>query len=80
VAHFLTTIFGSIYHDRKQLDDFQNRKYDIRPGDSIRAIVEIMTKYSFDNEVISMHYKVLKVNEIIHLSVHQQASWIDEHE
>lgn len=75
-----TKAFPAKIMDEQWLDDFQNRKYDIRPGDSIRAIVEIMTKYSFDNEVISMHYKVLKVNEIIHLSVHQQASWIDEHE
>ena len=65
--------------DNQWLDDFQSRKFDIRPGDSIRATVEIMTKYSFDNEVISMHYKVLKVSGIIPLDVHRQASWIDEH-
>ncbi len=64
--------------DDQWLDEFQNRKVDIRPGDSIRAQVEIITKYSFDNEVISMHYSVLKVYEIIPLGMYRQASLIED--
>lgn len=75
-----TKAFPAKIMDDLWLDDFQNRKVDIRPGDSIRAIVEIMTKYSFNNEVISMHYSVINVNEIIPLGLHRQASWIDGHE
>ena len=74
-----TKAFPAKIMDDQWLDEFQNRKVDIRPGDSIRAKVEIMTKYSFNNEVISMHYSVLKVYDIIPLGVHRQASWIDEH-
>lgn len=72
--------FSAKIMDEQWLDDFQSRNFDIRPGDSIRAMMEIMTKYSFENEVISMRYKVLKVYKIIPLEVHSQVSWLEENE
>lgn len=44
---------------------FQNREKDIRPGDSIRALVEIKTKYDYDNEVVGTHYDIMEVIEIL---------------
>lgn len=47
------------------LAKFQSRSFDLRPGDSIRAIVEIQVSYGFKNEVISTHHLVVEVKEII---------------
>jgi hypothetical protein len=51
--------------DVKWLQRFQSRDIDIRPGDSIRAIVEIVTKYDYENEVINARYAVKSVLEIL---------------
>ena len=53
---------------REWLEEFQNREVDIRPGDSIRAEVEITNKYDFDGELISTDYVVLEVINIIPIS------------
>jgi len=53
---------------RKWLEGFQNREIDIRPGDSIRAHVELINKYDFDGELINTDYNVLQVIEVIHLN------------
>ena len=47
------------------LKDFQERKVDIRPGDSIRAKVKIVVKYGYDLEVIGSSYEVLEVIEVL---------------
>lgn len=47
------------------LSKFQSRTFDLRPGDSIRAIVEIQVSYGFKNEVIATHYIIVEVKDII---------------
>lgn len=47
------------------LTDFQSRSFDLRPGDSIRAMVEIEVSYGFKNEIIATHHFIKKVLNII---------------
>lgn len=51
--------------DVKWLHSFQNREVDIRPGDSIRAKVEVITKYGYDYNVITIQYNILDVLDVI---------------
>ncbi len=65
-----------IHHE--WLEDFQNRKINIRPGDSIRANVEIINKYDFDGELISTDYNILQVIEVIQLNSSKQIKIFDQ--
>ncbi|MDZ4164419.1 MAG: hypothetical protein U1C55_04770, partial [Smithellaceae bacterium] len=65
---------------RDWLESFQNREVDIRPGDSIRAKVEIINKYDFDGELISTDYVILEVVEIIQISNPKQIEMFDDQE
>lgn len=47
------------------LYDFQERKIDIRPGDSLRAKVKTTVKYGYDYEVIGNHYEIEEVLEVL---------------
>lgn len=51
--------------DVSWLTNFQNRKVDIRPGDSVRAKVKIIAKYGFDNEIVGTSYNILSIDEIL---------------
>jgi hypothetical protein len=51
--------------DVKWLKDFHSRLFDIRPGDSLRAIVETQIKYGFSSEVVAIHYFISEIKEII---------------
>lgn len=51
--------------DVQWLKNFQRRKIEIRPGDSIRADVEVAVKYDYNNEVVSTNYALTRVKEII---------------
>jgi len=51
--------------DMDWLSDFHLRKYDIRPGDSLRAVLETQIKYGFSGEVIAVHNFIVAVKEII---------------
>lgn len=37
----------------------------LRPGDALRGMVEVQTKYGQDKEVIAIHHRVIKVDEVI---------------
>jgi hypothetical protein len=63
--------------DNTWLRRFQNRDIDIRPGDSIRASVEILTKYDYENEVINARYVIKEVIEILPNSPLEQINLID---
>ena len=54
------------------LKDFQDRKVDVRPGDSIRAKVRITTKYGYDLNIVSISYNITEVVEVIPLTSHGQ--------
>ena len=59
------------------LESFQNREVSIRPGDSIRAKVEIVNKYDFDGELISTDYIILEVVEVLQISNPKQTEMFD---
>jgi len=63
---------------REWLESFQNREIDIRPGDSVRAKVEIINKYDFDGELISTDYNILQVIEVIQLSNPKQIEMFNQ--
>jgi hypothetical protein len=49
------------------LEKFQARQVPIRPGDSVRALVETRVHYDQFGEVVATHYSVLEVLEVIPL-------------
>jgi hypothetical protein len=49
------------------LEKFQARQIPIRPGDSVRALVETRVHYDQFGEVVASHYSVLEVHEVIPL-------------
>lgn len=53
--------------DTEWLEKFQARQIPIRPGDSIRALVETRVHYDQFGEVVASHYSVLQVIEVIPL-------------
>lgn len=57
-------VFAKIVHD-EWLSKFQERKIDIRPGDSIRAKVLTTVNYGHDYEVIGHHYEIMEVLEVL---------------
>ncbi|MFC1729500.1 hypothetical protein ACFL6I_04095 [candidate division KSB1 bacterium] len=62
--HGKQPIHAKILH-KEWLADFQERKYDVRPGDSLRALVDILANYGYDNELVSTRYNIVEVLEII---------------
>ena len=58
--------------DAEWLRGFQNRQYDVRPGDSLRVNVEINVKYGYDGEVVGINHNIIKVLEILQTPPHEQ--------
>jgi hypothetical protein len=56
--------------DEEWLHRFQAREVDVRPGDSLRAIVSVSVKYGFDGSVVATHYDIVRV-----LGVLPQEAW-----
>lgn len=84
---YLSTSMWEFKHSNKSLpakilDDswliqFQQRKIDIRPGDSIKATVRTIVKYGHDNNVIGTTYEVVKVLEVLPLNSSGQHNIFD---
>lgn len=53
--------------DLEWLRQFQARAFDVRPGDSLRAIVRTEVRYGYQSEVVAVHHDILRVIEIIPL-------------
>ncbi len=51
--------------DDDWLTSFQSREIDVRPGDSLRATVEVIVKYDYNMEVIGTDYLLHSVKEVI---------------
>lgn len=60
--------------DYEWLDRFQSRQIDVRPGDSLRADVEISVMYGYDNEVVNSQYEIIKVIEVLRTTKPEQLS------
>ena len=58
--------------DTEWLTEFQSRKIDVRPGDSIRAKVHITAKYGYDFDVVSTQHNISKIIEVIQLDCPRQ--------
>ena len=67
-----TRVISVKIRDQEWLDRFQSRKIDVRPGDSLRAQVEIKVMYGYDNEVVNTQYEVMKVIEILRTTIPEQ--------
>ncbi|HZU50287.1 MAG TPA: hypothetical protein VE968_00275 [Sphingomicrobium sp.] len=47
------------------LDRFYRRELDIRPGDALRCKVDVETSYGPDHEVLSEHYRIVEIVEVL---------------
>jgi hypothetical protein len=63
--HGQLTIQASIF-DKGWLADFQSGKITILPGDSLRAIVREHYRFDQNKNLIGLHYRVERIDEIIH--------------
>jgi hypothetical protein len=52
--------------DNEWIAKFRNREITLKPGDSIRASVNIEVKYDYDREVSAINYNITKVLEVIY--------------
>lgn len=75
--HGAKTLHASI-SDEQWLKDFQDRKYDIRPGDSIRARVKTTLKYGHDLSLVSTTYEITAVQNIVRYLPGRQSSMHDD--
>ncbi len=67
-------------HDLDWLNKFQDRKIDVRPGDSIRAQVVVEVRYGYDNNVVAEHFTVEKVLEVLRNEKPSQFNIFEEDE
>ena len=51
--------------DNEWVRNFHSGAFALIPGDALRALVEKETNYGADREVLGVHFKVLKVYEVI---------------
>ncbi len=58
-------------NDADWLQQFQNREVDVRPGDSLRCMVEQEYHYGYDNELIAHIYAIITVVEVLENSYRQ---------
>lgn len=64
--------------DNPWLFRFQKRQIDIRPGDSIRAMVNVIVRYGHDNNVLSTHYEINEVVDVIGSAQVNPKIWEEE--
>jgi hypothetical protein len=53
--------------DSEFLESFQSQKIDLRPGDSIRAIIKTANKYDYTGELIGTGIEIVEVKEVIRI-------------
>ena len=59
--------------DDKWIVRFRNIEITLKPGDSIRAKVNIEVKYDYDGEVSSINYNILDVLDILYSKTSNQS-------
>lgn len=75
--HGNKTIPAKITHDDWVLK-FQKRQVDLRPGDSIKARVNVIVKYGHDNNLIGTVYEITEVIKELPLSDDGQSIMFDQ--
>lgn len=63
--------------DTVWLRQFQDRKVNVRPGDSLRAKVKVLVHYDYNNEVIGIHYEITKVMDVIKAEASNQLAFLE---
>ena len=71
------SLSAKIIH-QEWLTTFQERQVDVRPGDVLRAFVHVEAKYGYDGEVVKIHYKVIRVDEVIRTEEPSQDDLFDD--
>jgi hypothetical protein len=51
--------------DVEWLEKFQSRQVDVRPGDSLRAMVQVVANYGYQNELVAEKYNIMQVKEVL---------------
>lgn len=64
--------------DKPWLRRFQSREVDVRPGDAIRANVEVIVRRAADQSVVSVRFNVNKVLEVIRGDYSSQLNLLDD--
>lgn len=59
--------------DGNWLNRFQNREVDVRPGDALKALVQIEHLYGHDNELLTERYTLVRVLDVL-VNAYQQDS------
>lgn len=77
LRHGKTIVTAKIL-DLNWLKDFQNRKHDVRPGDSLKVRIKITQSYDYDHNLISTKYEILKVIEVLPLEIGEQLDALQE--
>jgi hypothetical protein len=77
LRHDTRTFLGTM-SDEEWVKEFQARKIDVRPGDAIRGMVEVVVNYGENGEVVSQKYFILKVYEVIRSDRPEQGGFFVE--
>lgn len=51
--------------DHDWLLRFQSRQIDVRPGDALSVVLQTQINYGFHDEEIAVHYRIIKVEEVL---------------
>jgi hypothetical protein len=51
--------------DKVWLERFQNRADHVRPGDSLRVILETQVSFGYHGEQVAVHYRIVKVHQVV---------------
>lgn len=63
--------------DEKWLTQFQSRKVELQPGDSLRVRLREQVSYGYDNEIVHVEYDVIEVQEVIQAPKYIQGDLLD---
>jgi hypothetical protein len=66
--------------DKEWLRQFQERAFDIRPGDALKVEIESTVNYGYDGEVISKSYTILEVLDVVRYAPPSQRHLLDSGE
>ncbi|MFT4701363.1 MAG: hypothetical protein ACI9ND_002556 [Yoonia sp.] len=58
-------------NDEVFLQQFQDRKIDVRPKDALKCMVQVEMKYGYDNELISETFIIVSVDTVLQDDNHQ---------
>lgn len=63
--------------DENWLVQFQSRKVELQPGDSLRVVLREKIAYGYDNEIVHVEYEVVEVREVIQAPKFIQGDLLD---